>query len=505
MVTTSITMSRLKRIPRLSVLASLFIGLLVLNSSATAWAQDQEAIAKVRDLNKKAVEAYENLDLEESRKFLMQALEVCATEGLNRHTVKATTHVTLGVVLVGGFKQRDGGIKQFRRGLEIDPNIKVPKRLTNPEIQSAFEAAQKEPTAEPPVAEAAPAPEAAPATTGVRGVNHTPVLDGQGGEAILIKATIEGVRFDRVVLAYRPEGASDFLARDMEKDASGEYVARIPEPATHSGSVAYYIEARGRGGLSVANSGSAAEPHVITLSDSPAASDAVARTGRAADSDLVDESEDIGKRRSRRGVPLYFALGIGGGGGWVKGRPEVNPNFLNDQKQVEPINVNSVANAQLLHFTPEVGYFWSRDLLLSLQGRLQLTTGGTEVHHEKCKPAGVCEPATGAIAVLGKATWLLGDQRSKSAIRPFISLSAGGGYIRYLVNVSNYVKDCGPVDAPKDCLDTVAGGGVLVGPSGGFLYNLSDALSLTATATALAGFPRTAINLDLNLGVAYRL
>src|SRR5688572_5012440 len=92
-------------------------------------AQTPEALAKVRDLNKRAVDAYENLDLEEARKALMQALELCATEGLNRHSLKAQTHVNLAVVLVGGLKQRDAAIKQFQRALEIDPAIKVPKRL----------------------------------------------------------------------------------------------------------------------------------------------------------------------------------------------------------------------------------------------------------------------------------------------------------------------------------------------------------------------------------------
>src|SRR5437016_11356632 len=110
----------------------------VLAVAAPAHAQDPEALAKVKDLNKKAIDAYEGLEMEEARKFLMQALELCAAEGLNKHPLKATTHVNLGVVLIGGFKQRDGGIKQFRRALEIESSVRIAKRLNNPEIQSAF-------------------------------------------------------------------------------------------------------------------------------------------------------------------------------------------------------------------------------------------------------------------------------------------------------------------------------------------------------------------------------
>ena len=63
----------------------LVAGLMLVVGPATARAQDPEALARVRDLNKKAVDAYENLELEEARKSLMTALEICATEGLNRH------------------------------------------------------------------------------------------------------------------------------------------------------------------------------------------------------------------------------------------------------------------------------------------------------------------------------------------------------------------------------------------------------------------------------------
>src|SRR5215207_4628906 len=108
--------------PWQTILAGLCVAALTaLAPPAPARAQDPEALARVRDLNKKAVDAYENLDLEEARKSLMTALEICATEGLNRHNLKATTHLNLGVVLVGGSKQRDAGTKQFKRALEIDP------------------------------------------------------------------------------------------------------------------------------------------------------------------------------------------------------------------------------------------------------------------------------------------------------------------------------------------------------------------------------------------------
>lgn len=496
---------------RLGIAGLLAVGVSGTLAPANLQAQDPDALAKVRDLNKKAVDSYENLDLEEARNSLMSALQMCATEGLNRHSLKATTHLNLGVVLVGGFKQREGGVKQFRRALEIDPNAKVPKRLTNPEIQSAFDAAVKEiASGAPPVANDGPSPPATPAPAATppaatppaapaapvsaAAIGHTPVTDAKPGEDVVIKARIQqGLRLDRVVLAYRPEGASDFLARDMEVDGP-DYAARIPEAAARGGSVAYYIEARGRGGQSLARNGSPDEPHVVTL---------VGGDGEPVgqvDSGDVPGEEPRGTGGGMKG--LWLSMGIGAGGGWAKGKPEVNPNYW-DQETNAPkdINVSSLAAAKLLHFTPEIGYFVSPRMLLSLQGRLQYTTGATEVRHPKCKPNMVCEPATGAIAVLGKVTYLFGDG---DKFNPFVSLMAGGGYIRYLVNLEDFIRECG-ADGKQACLDTVAGGGALVGPAAGIHYSLTKALYFLGTVSALAGFPKTAFNMDVNLGLGYRL
>ncbi len=325
---------------------------------------------------------------------------------------------------------------------------------------------------------------------------HRVVDSGRSGNAVPVTARVAATLvFDRLVLAYRPEGATDFLARDMERDESGEYVARIPEPATHGDSVSYYVEARARNGQALASSGTSEEPHTVRLtSDGP---EPVAEVDSAS-----EVSEEPGRPASAPRV--WLSLGVGGGGGWAKGTPEVNRNYQDaTTRQVRALEWKNVAPARLMHFSPELGFFISPKLLLSVQGRLQLTTGATEVRHESCKPTGVCEPASGAVAVLGKATWFL---REREAFRPFISLGAGGGYIRYLVDLKDMPlpPDCGPM-RNQVCVDTVAGGGFLVGPAAGFIYDLNSTFSLTAALNTLVGLPDTAVNVDLNFGIAYRL
>ena len=104
-------------------------------------AGDPAAVAKVTNLNKKALEAYNQQDYDTARDLLKQALEICTSAGLDQHPITARTHVHFGVVAIVGFKQREVGLKQFRKALEIEPDIKLTKSLVTPELQDAFEEA----------------------------------------------------------------------------------------------------------------------------------------------------------------------------------------------------------------------------------------------------------------------------------------------------------------------------------------------------------------------------
>jgi hypothetical protein len=483
--------------------------LLVAASGAPAQAQTQDPGQRVTELNRKAVEAYENLDIEEAGKFLRQALEVCAAEGLNNRA-KARTHIHMGIVLVGGFKQRDRGIQQFKRALEIDPNIGLTKTLVNPEIQGAFDEAKKEmgaavaaglvapprETPPPKIPEPAAEPEG-----GKHGIQHTPLTEARASTTISVKATIDpALAQDKVILAYRPEGAADFLARDMERSGQGTFVARIPEPATRGAVVSYYIEARSRGGQPLAASGSAAEPYVISLSSEPSA-----RASADADAPVAVVSRnrrDVEETETASGEHKYwFSLGLGSGFGWARGTPEVNPTDKRGRKIELP---GGFAPARLMHIAPEVGFFVTPNLLLSLQGRVQVITSATEVHDTSCPdnrdPAtmvGVCPPAKWALAFFGKATWLLGEP---GRFRPFLSAAAGGGEIRHLVKIAN-LNDCG-ADGRTACQDTLLGGIILLGPGAGLRYDLARALSVVASVNSLVGLPNPTVNFDFNLAVA---
>ena len=106
-----------------------------------ASAGDPAAVAKVTDLNKQALAAYSQQDYETAKNLLKQALQTCADAGLDQHPITARTHLHFGAVAIVGFKQRDAGIKQFKKALEIQPDIKLTKSIVTPELQDAFEEA----------------------------------------------------------------------------------------------------------------------------------------------------------------------------------------------------------------------------------------------------------------------------------------------------------------------------------------------------------------------------
>jgi hypothetical protein len=159
--------------------------------------------------------------------------------------------------------------------------------------------------------------------------------------------------------------------------------------------------------------------------------------------------------------------------------------------------------AWALQISPEVGYFISDSLLLSLQGRFQIVTGGTQISGKAVTSSknacqgGVCHPAVYALAGLAKATWFLGEP---GKITPFVSMAVGAGQIRHAVNVGK--KDLSGCP-PTGCQDTVAGGPVFFGPGGGVTVALSDSFLIVASTNALLGVPHMMFNFDLNVGLAF--
>jgi hypothetical protein len=489
-----------------SLLALLLASQLSASSIARAQADEGDPIAKATQLNREAVEAYQAHRVDDARKLLKQALDLCDASGLEQHPIKARTLIHMGIVMIGGAKQRDAGIKQFRKALEIQPEIGLTKSLVTPELQQAFDEAKGgdksgEAKAPPPpaaksVAPAAPAggdlpeggseppPEAATPAPGdtaepvvpSTGLSHEAVTRGRPGTAIPITVNVDGsLKFDKIVLAYRPNGATEFFGREMKQVDPGVFSAEIPARATSGAMVAYYIEAQDKEGEPISARGSAERPLVIALGAAAAANP----SGNDDDGDDDDDDDD------GAGSKFFVGLLVGSGAGYAAGNGDLDRNTQ--------YSSGSVAVAQAGHIAPEFGYWLRPNMMLSLQLRYQYITGPTEI----VSGTRTLHPANYALAAFAKATWMFGHGN----LRPLFSLAVGGGEIRHVVQHPT-LRDCGP-KKNLTCIDTIAGGPALAGAGAGIMYNLTPRLALIAALNTQIGAPDFTFNLDANIGAAF--
>jgi hypothetical protein len=440
-----------------------------------ALADDSAAVGKITLLNRKAVEAYQHLEFETAVRMLNEALDQSERAGLTQHPIRARTFVTLGIIAIGGFKQRDNAIKYFRKALQIQPEVRLNPGLANPEIQAAFDDAI-----------AGLGSGGGDDLPPEKALVHEPVRVGQTQKPVPITVTPDkDLEAASVVLRYRAATSYAFTDLPMTKGPTGAFEAAIPASATDGEQVTYFIEARRSNGSVVVGRGTAADPIVVTLARP---TPAVAATSTATASSSPRAESD--KR-------FYFALLGGTGLGYSSGSGETTRN------DVLSSGVGWTHSGQL---APELAYFLTSRLMFGVQMRLQLVKGATPYHvpnpgmTECGTTEHVCDPASGAVAALLKVTLFLTDP--SSSFQPYLSLSAGAGTIR---NVSRVMgpNACGAGTDP--CLDTVAGGPALFGPGLGFRYAFSDAAGLVVGVNGLVGVPKFTATADMNVGLSFKL
>ena len=294
-----------------------------------------------------------------------------------------------------------------------------------------------------------------------------------------------------------PAAPFDFVSRDLKQFSPGNWSAVIPPAATGGAEVAYTIRVENDAGDAVAAQGSAANPIVVKINAPATTAKKHRGRGHAGEPGGDEPGDDEAERKAAPGEPpqWFFGLGVGTGYGWASGFAD-----LNSDTKVTP----HFGTSQLGHALPEIGYFASPDLLLSLQVRWQAVSGATSVRDPTgamCLPSGVCKPATGALAVFGRLTWLFSD----GVFRPYLAASVGAGQIRHLASFPNAVSCGSDVNHPVKCVDTVAAGPILVGPGAGFFVNVTPNFAFTAGLNTFLGFAVFTFHVDLNAGIAIQL
>jgi hypothetical protein len=465
-------------------------------------AQAPDAAGRITQLNRDALAAIDKREFEKAREILRKALDLCETSGLAQHAVAARTHVHMGVVIIEGFKNRELGERQFGAALAIEPGIAMTPALATPEINEAFDeakeaakggaaagaaAASSEPAASRPAE--APARSGGAAASGGGFTYHT-VSEVKQGNAIKVTVNVdENLKFHKIVLAYRPQGTSEFLGRAMDPLGAGAYSAEIPDHATTGSSVAYYIEAEDDDGQPVANRGTEERPLVIQLGGEsrPERTHAAVAEKKTTTSDGDDDSTTVREEGEAEETshPWFVGVLLGSGVGYTSGTGETNANV--------PVP-GAFAATSLGHVAPEVGYWVRPDLLLSAQGRVQVVSGPTELVDPMS--GRVYQPAAWAFALFLKASLFFGS----GDLRPFISGGLGAGQIRHVVTFGAYT-DCGAT-RNQTCVDSVVAGPALAEAGAGLLYKLTPTFGLEAATNLQVAEPKFTFNIDFNAGVA---
>jgi hypothetical protein len=456
--------------------------------------------AKVQQLNRTAMQYFDDLNYALAEKNLLEALAIVEKANLGSGPAGLATNGNLAVLYSAGLRKPDKAVFHFKKALALKPDLKLNKQRATPETEANLVRAKAEMAGG-----AGPAPAGAPKvgeppaeTAATSPLNCPTGGEIQTGDEITFKCTTSrALNPATVMLYYKANGAEDYQALQMTKEGTSggttTWVAKVPGTHTQASAVPFFIEATDASGDSLAVAGREDNPNVITVRGSGVAAGPPPLAGGEGEEGEEEEEEEeeiddsnplaaIERDRWRehqgsKGTWLV-ALGVGSGLGYASGHSTeafgkfkvgFNPGF---------------APATLGHAMWEVAYFVGRQTALSIGGRHQWITGG---------PPGT---ATGAHTLLLRSLFFT-EETGK--VRWYFALAAGWGE-GFRMQVTANVSDEEGNPTGQTVKDTVRGGPFVAGIGGGMLYKLSRRWRLTIDTQALAGFAHFSAVLDLTAG-----
>lgn len=224
-------------------------------------------LRRVLDLNRQAMEAYNNLEIEQALSLLQDALEA-ARRGNVSGSPLARTYVNLGVVSIGGFGDNGQGMAYFVQALEADPNVQLDPLTSTPDIQSVFTLARRRAGS----GGGASGGGVSGGSVGGGGgrsapgtIPHHPAAEQLTNTAlpIFIEAP-DDAPIGNVYVYYKAPGMRDYRRLEMRRVAGG-FGLELPCREVMAPQVQYYIVAFDRDGAPMGFAGSAEEPIVVPI------------------------------------------------------------------------------------------------------------------------------------------------------------------------------------------------------------------------------------------------
>ena len=411
--------------------------------TAGAAGGNQEAVAKVVRLNKEFRQFYDAAEFALAEKSLKKALEVGEAASLGSHVVMAGTHGNLGILYATGIKNEDQALLHFKQALEMRPEYTPGKDANSSEVNDLFQRARSEketPTESPGSDTSEPAGAS-------QGPLRCPAANmATAGSSLKLRCVADSsLAATEVVVYFRAGDASPFRSRKMSTesalDGSPSWGTQLPPEATSGDQLFLYFQARNKRGRVVGSVGSADQPTVVGIRSSARGSTATGSGSGQGDGE--DEGEN-GAAKTSGYWWLGFGVGIGYGYAGSSG-PEVYHGQIDHYK-------SGMSMAKAGQLTPEVGYFLTQSLSLSLQTRFQFI------------PQAGNPTAWEAIVFLGRLLYFVGGKSFRFYVGPIVG--AGQGFRMYVEGLKRI--NGGVVN------DTVIGGPIVLGAGGGIAIGLGD-------------------------------
>lgn len=520
---------------------SLFMSVIVLVCAAIATPAHADDVEKqALKMSKRAMEDYDSLEFESSRRTLLDALQQLRANGLDDGPTAAKIYLNLGIVYINGFKDRNRGQQQFLNALKINAQIKVDPTVATPETDEAYAAARRQLAAsapaepkpsEEPTVPATPTP---PAADEVHGLVYNPIDESRPNMPVPIRAKLgSDVGATRVFLFYRGSGQEDFVSVPLKNTGGNDWVSIIPADAVVGKSLQYYLEARDARGRAVVGAGSSMNPFIILISDTappPTNVPEVDLEDPLARERMAKKKREDERHSTHDHLFIFVMPGFGFGVQPKGNHTEVAYQYQAQYNAYVPTPINSTGAAVApFHIGVEVGYSITPHFSLSLLGRFQVVTGGNaETQKVAGMPTqGATSKAGGAVAGFLRARYRFLDGR----FHPYVHLDIGGGEIRQYVDISTGNTDDLPLvdkytadqynhgDAAqraslvkqkvcanaKSCLDTVPLGLVFMGGGGGIWYDIGSHLAFILDINVLgaisSGSREGGLNIDGQIGL----
>lgn len=485
------------------------LGVLLVLATPLAFAQGTQA--QLETYLEEAKDDYDMLMFDEATETLRSGIRLAEREGIRNRTV-AELHVFLGIVLHAA-EQTGEAEQSFIKAVETFPEVELDPLYRTPALEDLMTRARRQ--ARPPEPEPEPVVEAEPEL--LEDLVHEPVRRGRGGEPILIEARVpENIPVFRVYLYYRHFGDEEFQRREMLPRDSVTFAATLESEDVHSTQIEYYISGESRAGESITEAGRRNFPfRIAILGDTQRAERPGQATGPG---EPIDDPRPRRERDGDRATGFYGTLIFGTDFGFL---PGTTAPTANSHRSVTPGLAPAFA-----HTAIDLGWRISELNNIGLYFRWQFSPpqdfGNLPPERfDANAPFWQHEQECFGMGLPGDCILGLRYQRIVSTGFPEIysSVGLGVGRVRNWLRLKEATSPTNPnpICANRDIFtdpgvgdycyirDTVRTGWAHLGIGGGMYFPVHDMLDIVADSYLMILVPDTSVNLDLNIGLRFRL